>query len=241
MTHPLYQSTHLVDQFLWHTYSVSSVPHPFHSLYCISPIFQILLCEFLLHQISEPLDTTHTLHTRGITCVFLSNLCCTPSFANMEYSHWSFPNTHPTMNVPIQPAFFHPFSMWQCCPTHLSSLTWMTEFFSFCSANIWVLLTKPHMWFRQPFWNCLLNEYEARLPHRWCQRPKSLFTRYHPMLSCLLGLLAKSSGFSQLQDRDHFQIPGSPPSDSVQQCKERYTITHLKANLKVQLESRRQL
>lgn len=54
--------------------------------------------------------------------------------------------------------------------------------------------------------NYLLNKYEARLPHRLCQRPKSLFTRYHPMLSCLLGLLDKTSGFSRLQARDCFQI-----------------------------------
>lgn len=80
MTHPLYRPTHLVDQFLWHTYSVSIIPHPCHSLYCISCIFHIFLCEFLLHStFRTSRHNTHTAHQgnnmySSVTCVALPAL-----------------------------------------------------------------------------------------------------------------------------------------------------------------------
>lgn len=226
MTHPLYQLTHPVDQFLWDTYSVSSVPHPFHSLYCISSIFPV---NFSFIWLSEPLDKPHT-QTPGEQHVFLNNLCCTPSFANMGYSHWSFPNT-------LLSGMF-PFNL-------LSSTS------SACGSSVLpILVLSPEEQFVHfvlqtsvscsPNLTCdsgsssenyLFNEYEARVPRRLCQRPKSLFTRHHPMLSCLLQLLAKTSGFSWLQVKDNFQIPGSPPSDSVQHYKKKIHYHSLQSQL----------
>lgn len=60
------------------------------------------------------------------------------------------------------------------------------------------------------------------------QNPRS--PRHHLMFSCLLGLLAKSSGFSWLQARDRFWIPGCHPPDSIQQYKENYAISRSNAN-----------